>query len=150
MRLSRILGAAASGSAVYVLVVACSGGGGGGGALADAMTDALGGGGSGGFLVDALTDPVSDAKAAPPEIKEAQCTDNGAGALVAEVPFPGRTVNELARASVIMHYTGTAPAGYNWAQVASAGLKDGSVYVYCNAVNASYTFDTVRVILPTQ
>ncbi len=150
MRFSKLAAVATSGTAVYVLAVACSGGSAGGGGFVDAMADALGAGGSGGFLADVLTDPVDDAKAAPPEIKEGQCTDNGGGNYYAEIAFPGRTVNELARATALLHSATSQPSGYDWAQAAGMSIRDGSVRVYCYSSSGSYTVDLVRVVLPLQ
>lgn len=158
MKLYRILGTMASGAVVYVLAVACSGGGGGGGgAFFDAMSDVFGtggggGGGTGGWLADALGDPVSEAQAAPPEIKEAPCNVNlGNGSMGAEVFFPGRTVNELSRAAALIHYQSPQPTGYDFAKQGSFGVKDGSVLVYCynTSSGSSYFADYVRVVLPS-
>jgi hypothetical protein len=148
MKIRRIIEAAASGCVVYGLAVACSGGGsGGGGALLDAANDVLGGGGSGGLIADVLGDPVSEAQAAPPEVKEAPCVDTGSGYFNAEVAFPGRTVNELARAAPLLHYP-SKPNGYEWAKQASFGVKDGAVSVYCYSSSSGPVVDGVRVILP--
>ena len=134
---------------VYGLAVACSGGSsGGGGALLDAANDVFGGGGSGGFLSDVLGDPVSEAQAAPPEVKEAPCVDTGGGYFNAEVAFPGRTVNELARAAPLLHYP-SKPNGYEWAKTGSFGVKDGAIYVYCYTGSSGPVVDGVRAVLPS-
>ena len=150
MKISRIIEALLSGCVVYGLAVACSGsGGGGGGALADAANDLFGGGGSGGFLADVLGDPVSEAQAAPPEVKEAPCLDTGGGYYQAEVAFPGKTVNQLARAAALLHYATPQQNGYDWGKTGSFALKDGSLYVYCYFDTAgAVKVDGVRVVLP--
>jgi hypothetical protein len=68
----------------------------------------------------------------------------------AEVPFPGRTVNELARASALLHYASPQPTGYDWAVQGSFGVKDGAVLVYCynTGSGAAYVVDFARVVLP--
>jgi hypothetical protein len=148
MRIRRALEAAAAGCVVYVMMVACSGGGGGGGFLADAASDVFGGG-SGGLFADVLGDPVSEAQAAPPEIKEVTCTGTPGGSYFAEVPFPGKTVNQLARAIPLLHYSTPQANGYDWVTGGGFAMKDGSIHLYCytdlpNAVKV----DVVRVVLP--
>ncbi len=143
MNTRRIVEALASGCVVYTLAVAC-GGGSSGGALTDAATDVLGGGG---FLADVLGDPVSEAEAAPPEVKEAPCVDTGGGTFQADIAFPGRTVNELARAAPLVHYP-SIPNGYEWGKTGSFAIKDGSILVYCYTAGSTTVVDGVRVVLP--
>lgn len=150
MRIRRAFEALAAGCVVYVMMVACSGGGGGGGGfLADAASDVFGSGGSGGLLADVLGDPVSEAQAAPPEIKEVGCTGNPGGMYYAEVPFPGKTVNQLARAVPMLHWAQPQANGYDWSTGGGFAIKDGFINVYCyyDTPNAAKV-DAVRVVLP--
>jgi hypothetical protein len=152
MRFAKVLETLGAGTLVYAIVAACSGGGGGGGGLLD------GGTGSGGFggspLLDALTDPVSEAKAAPPEIKEAPCdiVDPAAGGnyYYAEFQFPGRSADELAQATALLHYASDAApgiaSGYPWHQ-GPAFVRDGSLMVSCGYGTTS-SIDKVRVFVP--
>ena len=102
----------------------------------------------GGIFADVFSDPVSDAKAAPPEVKEAPCSIDVGGAHYAEVAFPGKTVNELGMAHALTHAT-TPSNGYEWYQSASVSVKDGFVLVYCYSNGTGVpVVDGVRVLVP--
>ena len=146
MNIRRVIEFSVAGCAVYALVSACGGGSSGGGLLADAASEVFGGGG--GWLGDALSDPVPDAKAAPPDVKEAACQGQAGGAFYADVAFPGKTVTELALVGVLVHFP-QVPNGYEWVTPNQYSVKDGMVHVYCYTdTTGSPKADGVRVVLP--
>jgi hypothetical protein len=145
MRIRRTVEVFAAAIFVYGVVAACSGGAGAGGAFFDAATEAVGIGGSG---VDALLDPVSEAKAAPPEIKEAPCDVLDGASYFAIFDFPAKTTNELARARAIRHTKSSGPTWYSANDFIT--ISDGMLKVFCDTTGTApeHRVDVVRAILP--
>jgi hypothetical protein len=161
----RVLEAFGSGVVVYAVMAACSSSGGGGGVALDASAGGTSGNGGASTwdaltdnaVWDALTDPVSDAHAAPSQVKEAACTLAhvmfGATYYFAEIPFPGRTQQELSLASAFVKPPTPfdLPAtGYEWLNT-EYFVKDGSILVFCSIpswASGGGLGHTARVVVP--
>ena len=152
---------------VYVAMAACAskrspngdGAGdtmaGGNGAMQSVGGSAAGsmamGGGTGGTGRDAMPDgPVPDAMAQPdsgtgtPTVQTGQCTVQAGTLYYAEVPFAGKSVEQLAHAVALLPDPEPAVPGYTHGIGLISGLKAGSVLVYCGANQGM----TVSAVLP--
>lgn len=107
-------------------------------AVADLLEDVL-------DLDTSVADAKADDAAPAPTVTvdEVKCTGDAGTFVIIEKAYPGRTVNDLARATAVWDDpAGTIPGGFKWAKSASLLIRDGAIGMQC------VVGQTVRFIVP--